>query len=214
MKLLITFLLSGLVLFGAEGCSAATGPPVSEAGYTPVALCSAHATFQVSNAHRVRDELSQRRPVGAQRLKQIAKALSDATPCIAKLAPPNAEMVGTLYVLLGNQFLSQKDYPAASESFEAADYSRFQFPSLMWLEALRGEARAQFRLGNLRSADGTTSRQTDLARLWVNRNGFVRDALVDALRFQAQEYDAEGKSNESNALRTEADQVESGSTRP
>ena len=121
-------------------------------------------------------------------------------------------MVGTLYVLLGNQFLSQKDYPAASESFEAADYSRFQFPSLMWLEALRGKARAQFRMGDLRSADRTASRQTDLARSWVERKGFVRDALVDALRFQAQVYDAEGNSKEGNALRAEADRLESGST--
>lgn len=179
-----------------------------------MALCSTDGTFEIEEAQRIRDELSQRRPLSARRLKQIAKALKDEAPCTANLAPPNAEMVGTLYVLLGNQYLSQKKYSGASRSFDGADgyYSRFRFPSLMWLEALRGKARAQFRMGDLRSADRTASRQTDLARSWVERKGFVRDALVDALRFQAQVYDAEGNSKEGNALRAEADRLESGST--
>ena len=82
----------------------------------------------------------------------------------------------------------------------------------MWLEALRGESRAQFRMGELRSADRAASRQTDLARSWVQKGGFVKDALVDALRFEAQVFDTEGRSKQSNALKAEADRVESGST--
>lgn len=214
MKLLVTLVLSGLILFGAGGCSAATDSRVSEAGTPRVALCSADGAFETGEAQRVRDELSQRRPLSARRLKQIVKALNRAAPCIANLAPPNAEMVGTLYVLLGDQYLARKYYSDASGSFERADsyYSRLGFPSLMWLEALRGEARAKFRMGELRSADRAASRQTDLARSWVQRNGFVKDALVDSLRFEAQVSDAEGKSKQSNALKAEADRVESGST--
>lgn len=211
MKLLVTLVLSGLVLFGAGGRSAATDSLV---GTPRVTLCSADGTFETGEARRVRDELSQRRPLSARRLKEIAAALNDSRPCSLNLAPPNAEMVGTLYVLLGNQYLVRKDYSAASRSFEGADsyYSRLGFPSLMWLEALRGVTRAQFRMGKLRSADRAASRQTDLARSWVQRSGFVKDALVDSLRFEAQVSDAEGKSKQSDALEAEADRVESGST--
>lgn len=214
MKLPVAFVLSALFLFGAEGVSAADGRSLLEAGTTAVSFCSTDRTFEMGKARRIRNELGQGQPLSAQRLKQIAKALNDAASCISKLAPPDAEMVGTLYVLLGNQYLSQNDYLGASRSFEEADgyYSRLRFPSLMWLEALRGDARAQFRMGNLRSADRSAARQTDLARSWVEKNGFVRDALVDALRFQAQVCDTEGKSKQGNALRTEADRVESGST--
>ena len=75
MKLLAVFVLSGLVLFGAEGCSAAIDQPVSKAETTPVALCSVDGIFETGEAQRVRDELSQRRSLGARRLKQIAKYL-------------------------------------------------------------------------------------------------------------------------------------------
>lgn len=211
MKFLLVFVLSAQVLFGLGSCSAAVDPPGSgEAATTPIVLCSASETFEIDQAQKVRDELSRRPPPPTRRLTQIAEALNDAASCTMSLPPPNAEMAGTLYVLLGNAYLSREDYPSASRAYEGADqyYSRLKFPSLMWLEALRGEARAQFRMGDLPSADRAASRQSELASSWVEKKGFVRAALVDALRFQAQVYDHEGKSELGSAVRDKADRLE------
>lgn len=210
MKFLLVSVLSAQVLFGLGSCSAAVDPPGSgEAATTPVVLCSAREAFEIDQAQKVRDELSRRPPPPTRRLTQIAEALNDAASCTMNLSPPSAEMAGTLYVLLGNAYLSREDYPSASRAYEEAGqyYSRLKFPSLMWLEALRGEARAQVRMGDLPSADRAASRQSELASSWVEK-GFVRAALVDALRFQAQVYDREGKSGLGSALRGKADRLE------
>lgn len=171
-----------------------------------MALCAANGTLEMHQAQEARNELGQRPPPAARRLAQIAEALNDATSCTMNLAPPGAEKVGTLDVLLGNDYLSKSQYESASREYEQAGdyYSRRQLPSLMWVEALRGDARAQLRAGKLQSADRAASKQTGLARSWVEK-GFVGAALVDSLRFQAQVYDAEGKSKLASTLRAEPD---------
>ncbi len=174
-------------------------------------LCSDNGAIDVGAAQRLRDELG-RRDLSKARRMDIAEALEQAmAQCARAVTPPNVEVVGALYVLLGNQFLSVKDYQRAKQIFATADgfYSSFVIPSLFWLEAIRGAARAQIHLGDLQAAEKTASRQTELARSWVDGQGFVRDALVDALRFEAEVQQAQRQNEKAQRLLSEADELES-----
>ena len=196
---------------GCSHASESVGQDRSHVAETPRALCSDSGVFDVAVAQRMRDELGQR-TLSRERVLEVTKALEHGVlQCSGSLEPPNVEMVGALYVSLGNQFLSEKDYSRAKGVFEAADryYSGFAFPSLMWLEALRGVARSDVRLGDLQAADAVASRQTELARSWVDGQRFVRDILVDALRFEAEVSNAEKQSAKASALMSEAERLES-----
>jgi tetratricopeptide (TPR) repeat protein len=175
-------------------------------------LCSRGTMLDMGVAKRLRDELDGHVSLTNERKLQIAETLNMAlTQCGRGLDPPDAEFFGGLYVLLGNGFLSNKAYSRAKETFETTDrfYSGSGLQSLGWLEALRGEASADIRLGNLPAADKAAEKQTQLARSWV-AFGFVHDALVDALRFQAKLYELEEKKDKAKALLDEANRLESG----
>lgn len=185
---------------------------MQDAKELPTVLCLDNGVFDVRAAQKVRDELGDRNLKG-ERLLDIASALdSAASECVSAESRPNVEILGAIYVSLGNRLLTDKDFQTASQVFEDADhyYAKYAFPSLMWLEALRGLARAETRLGEFRAAATAASKQTDLARSWVNREGFVRDALVDALRFEAEVSAAQRQTDRAEQLLSEAAQLDSG----
>src|ERR1700753_3730480 len=71
----------------------------------PIALCSDSGAFTVAAAPRARDELGQRH-LSQQLLQDISQGLgASVQQCGRSLKPPNVEMVGALYLSLGNQFL-------------------------------------------------------------------------------------------------------------
>lgn len=70
-------------------------------------------------------------------------------------------------------------------------------------------ARAEVHLGNLQAADKVASRHTSLARSWVDGQAFVREVLIDALRFEAEVREAERQTDKASQLLREAEQLES-----
>jgi hypothetical protein len=214
MRRVATWVCITLLQCGVAACpEAATpreNPSLYEAANRDVLLCSDSGTFDVNVALGLRNELGQR-GMKVDRQLEIRQALDTALmQCGSNLSAPNAELVGTLYVLLGNQFLSAMENLPAKNTFEMANrfYSSRALPSLMWLEALQGTTRAEVRLHDLKSADETAAKQAKLARSWVSGQGFPRAVLADALRFQAEVLSAENRSDEAKEIQREADQLE------
>lgn len=187
------------------------GDSASGASPEVAALCSEGGTLDMNQAHRLRDYLGSA-TTRKDQLLAIGDALSDALRrCSAGFSIVDAEIVGGLRVVLGNRLILEKEYSRAKQAFETADqvFTRFGVPSLMWLAALQGEARAELMLGNILRADAIASNQANMAREWVDKQHFASGALVDALRFQAKIRTAEDQRESATQLLNEADRLES-----
>jgi hypothetical protein len=108
--------------------------------------------------------------------------------CGDTFKPIDAELVGGLFVLLGDRLLSLSETERARDAYESASevFARFGDPSLMWLAATRGEARSDLLLKNVEGALVKAHGQTEMARSWVERGDLAKGALAAALRFEAE----------------------------
>lgn len=192
--------------------SAAQAAMESDRRASLVRLCASSSSLDIVAAKQLRAELTQSSPMDEKHSMEVAEALLEAEKvCVADLDMSDTQFLGTLYVLLGNQLLAGKQYLSAAQTFEAADrlFKRRAEPSLMWLEAVRGIARVGIELQDFETAADAASKQTHLARSWVSKRGFVRDALVTSLRFEAETRAAAGQSETALQLENEANELES-----
>lgn len=205
--------LSQAVVLSCLGASA-NGPEPSAYNTleTPIHLCSINGQLEMGEAKKLRDELTLRSLHGKSQLLGVSKSLEEAEgDCASRLDMPNAQFFGTLYALLGMEYLSENDTLNARRTFGAGNafFSSHVAPSLAWLETLQGEARADVQLGNLSAAAETAFKETQLARSWVDEQGFVLSALTRALRFEAEIEQAAGHLGRAKELMREAAERES-----
>jgi hypothetical protein len=210
MKMRLLLMLTVLV---ACGCSEERAAPIDSARTNPdanAALCLPAGQVDSNGAIRLRDELGLSSTTGS-RVVEIKATLAYALEhCSVTSTKLDAEIVGGLYVLLGDRFFVAKNPVEAGAAYSesARLLERFDAPSLMWLAALEGAARAEVVQGRLEAATELAAKQTSLARAWVHEHGFLRSALVDALRFEAQLLEARGQSGAASELAREADDLE------
>jgi tetratricopeptide (TPR) repeat protein len=179
------------------------------------AICTTNGTIDLDRARKLRDLVRDQKS-SSERLLLLRNDLDESiSRCSSAMNAAYAAFLASSYVDIGAKLSSLQKYEEAIISYKKADslFVQFPYPNVLWLQALRGEALAEFSLGNKPAAEHLASSQVALAREWVRKQNFIPQELRYALSFEVELCDKSGNTTCSQDSRNEAKDLEKSARR-